>query len=317
MTVCLIVLLALALLFFALGLVTLRLACGRPKKNTVDVDTHPDDPKMQRYRSYILPARQWLAQHPSETVSVQSFDGLRLQARWIPCENARGSVLCFHGWRSCAEVDFGAVWQFYHGRGFNLLLVDERAQGASEGRYMTFGIRERRDVHTWLRWHNEAVGADTPVFLTGVSMGATTVLMACGEPLPANVCGVLADCGFTSPYEIFCAVARSAHLPARASAALLGVFTRLFAGFSLREYSTLDAMRVMTLPVFFAHGEADTFVPCEMSRRAYEVCQSADKTLLTVPDAGHGHSYLKQPERYRAAVVAFLERATAERRSRA
>lgn len=93
------------------------------------------------------------------------------------------------------------------------------------------------------------------------------------------------------------------------------MFTRLFAGFSLKEYSTLDAMRVMTRPIFLAHGEADTFVPCEMSRRAYEACQSADKTLFTVPDAGHGHSYLKQPERYRAAVVAFLERALAERRS--
>lgn len=307
--------LTLVLLAFAAGAVLLRLACGRPRRNTVDIDAHPEDPKLRRYREYILPARQWLAQHASETVSTQSFDGLRLQARWVPCENARGSVLCFHGWRSCAEVDFGAVYQFYHERGFQLLLVDERAQGASDGRYMTFGVRERRDVHSWLRWHNETVGADKPVFLTGVSMGATTVLMACGEPLPANVCGVLADCGFTSPYEIFCSVARSVHLPARPAAALLGVFTRLFAGFDLKEYSTIDAMHVTTLPVFLAHGEADTFVPCEMSRSAYAACKSADKTLLTVPDAGHGHSYLKQPERYRAAVIAFLERALQEKRS--
>ncbi len=77
----------------------------------------------------------------------------------------------------------------YHDLGFNLLLVDQRAQNGSAGRYITFGVRESRDVRPWVELHNREFGPE-PVFLGGVSMGATTVLMAAGGPLPENVRGL-------------------------------------------------------------------------------------------------------------------------------
>ena len=92
---------------------------------------------------------------------------------------------------------------------------------------------------------------------------------------------------------------------------MVDLHARLLVGIRLKEYSTIDAMRQTNLPVLFIHGESDDFVPCEMTRRNYEACASKDKTLLLVPEAGHGQSYPKQPERYRAAVRAFVDRALA------
>ena len=174
---------------------------------------------------------------------------------------------------------------------------------------MTFGIRERHDVHAWTKWHAARFGQELPIVLAGLSMGATTVLMSCGEPFAENVRGVIADCGFTTPQDIITSVVRSMHLPAKLIVPLIGMQTKLFAGFGLREYSTVEAMRRMTLPIFFAHGEADTFVPCRMSVEAYEACRSKDKTLLLVPNATHGKSFPRAPEKYRACLNELFDRA--------
>lgn len=299
---------AVAALLFLASHIFMRYACRRGHALGTDLDRELRHSAFRLYRREIQAAQQWLAERPVEEVWLSSYDGLRLRARYVPCENARGTLLLFHGWRSYPEVDFGAAYDFYTSLGLNLLLPDERAQGKSEGRFITFGIRERRDVHSWIRWHNERFGAQAPLLLGGLSMGASTVLMACGEPFPANVRGVLADCGFTSPWDIIGKCARDFHLPARLVLPLIDLQTSLFAGFSLKEYSTLDAMKKTRLPVFFAHGESDTFVPCEMTKKNYEDCASVDKTLLLVPDAGHGQSYLKQMEQYQNAVRAFVGR---------
>lgn len=288
--------------------VIMRYACRRGRALGTDIDRALRHSTFRHYKDYIVRAQQWLREQPVEEVSVTSYDGLRLRGRYIPCENARATLLLFHGWRSYPEMDFGVALPFYQSLGLNLLLPDERAQGLSEGKFITFGIRERHDVHTWARWCAARSGAAFPLLLGGLSMGATTVLMACGEPFVENVRGVIADCGFTSPWAIIGKCGRDFHVPPWLLLPPVDLQASLFAGFSLREYSTLDAMKTTTLPTFLAHGEEDTFVPCGMSEQNYAACAAQDKTLLRTPQAGHGQSYLKQPERYQNAIRAFIGR---------
>ncbi|MBQ6431269.1 MAG: alpha/beta hydrolase [Oscillospiraceae bacterium] len=299
---------ALLLLFLIASFFLFRVACGRNDKTEQQFEKALSSPFYRNYQSEILAARDWLNAQETERISVTSYDGLKLAATYLPCENARGTLLLFHGWRGGPVADFGYSLKYYHSLGLNLLLVHERAQGKSAGKYMTFGIRERRDVHTWVKWHAERFGDGIPMLLAGVSMGASTVLMACGEPFEGDVRAVFADCGFTGPKEIFSAVSRSMHLPPRLYVSAVGLWARCLAGFRLNEYSTLDAMKTMTLPVLFAHGEADSLVPCEMSKRNYEACASADKTLLLVPGAKHGQSFPVAPERYTEAIASLLDR---------
>lgn len=307
MKVFLIVLAALAVLLLGGSFAAMCVGCLSTRWMLKNLDTAIRHSSLRRYEKELTAGIQWLARQPAEPVALTSYDGLRLTGRYLPCENARGTLLCFHGWRSCPEIDFGCALSFYQSLGLNLLLVDERAHGSSAGHFITFGIRERRDVHSWVAWHEQRFGADAPVLMAGLSMGAATVLMACGTPFPANVRGVIADCGFTSPYDIMAKIAREKHIPLW-FLPLVGLQTRLFAGFGLKEYSTLTALKDCRLPLMLIHGEGDAFVPCEMSRAAFAASAAEDKTLLTIPNAGHGQSFLLEGGRYRRTVSAFVDR---------
>ena len=309
--VLIIVLIVLGLLilgFLIVCAVMAHFACGRNDAMEKGFEQVLDTFVYRDYKDQILAARDWLQAQKTEEVSTTSHDGLKLAGVFLPCENARGTLICFHGWRGGPVADFGYSVRLYRELGLNVLLVHQRAQGKSEGKHMTFGVLERKDAHAWVRWHTERFGKDLPILLAGISMGASTVLMACGEPFEGDVRGVIADCGFTSPKEICTAVSRAIHLPPKIFLPVVGLFVRMTAGFGLNEYSTLTAMKTTTLPVLFAHGEADTFVPCEMTKRNYEACASADKTLMLIPDAKHGQSMPVAPERYTEAIRSFLDR---------
>lgn len=304
--------LALLVLILLFSYFAIKASCGRLDHLFDDLERALDRSAYRDCKEGILAGRDWLAQQEITEVSITSFDGIPLVGEWLPHENARGTLLVFHGWRGSPVTDFGYAIQNYYNQGLNLLLVHQRAQGKSGGKYMTFGIRERKDVHSWVKWHADRFGADAPILLAGLSMGATTVLMSCGEPYCANVRGIVADCGFSDPKAIITSVVKSMHLPAWLVVPFLGLETKLFAGFGLTEYSTLTAMEKASLPIFFAHGEDDHFVPCQMTKDAYAACTSKNKTLLTVPGAGHGKSLAVDPEAYLTTLISFINRCLGE-----
>ncbi len=286
----------------------MQIACRRYDAFVADLDKVLTRPIYRDCKKEILEGKAFLDAQPHEEIRISSYDGLTLVGDFYPCENARGTILMFHGWRSAPLMDCGSAAPSYHQNGLNTLLVYQRAQGKSEGKYMTFGIRERKDVHSWVKWYAERFGAEAPMLITGLSMGAASVLMACGEPFEGNVRGVLADCGFPSPDEIIKSVIRTAHLPTMPLAPLMNFWAKRLAGFGFQDYSTLEAMPKTKLPIFFAHGEADGFVPCEMTKKAYAACASEDKTLFLVPEARHGMSYILQREQYEQHIRDFINR---------
>lgn len=245
---------------------------------------------------------RWIESMRCERVQIKSEDGLRLNGYYLGAEKAERVVVMFHGWRGSWRHDFGACLKWLYEENSSLLLVEQRAQGESEGKYMGFGLLERKDCRIWLKWLAERNRDRLPVYLYGVSMGAATVLMAAGEELSAEVKGVIADCGFTSPYEMVSLFGRTKFkLREHPVMDQLNWLFRKRAGYDLREYSALEAMEHCSVPVLFIHGKADTFVPHEMTLRNYEAC-TADKRLLLVDGAAHCMSFLKDRDSYTEAV---------------
>lgn len=239
---------------------------------------------------------------PHKDFSIRSFDGLTLHGRYFEYAPGAPIELMFHGYRGNAERDLCGGVQRCFDLGRSVLLADQRACGESEGHTITFGINESRDCRSWVDFMIGYFGPDVKIILTGVSMGAATVMMAAGRPLPENVVGVLADCGYTSPKEIIQKVTVDMKLPPKLAWPFIKLGAKLFGRFDLEETSPIEAMKVCTLPVIFAHGEADDFVPCDMSRRNYEAC-AAPKRLITVPGAGHGLAYPADPDSYLNALA--------------
>jgi len=296
----------LVLLAFFAGMVCLRICILRRPQPSVEETFIQRERHMNTDLSALRRNVDWFLSQQPESVDILSFDDLQLYGRWLPAEGtSRGRILLFHGYRSGAMEDLAGAIPFYHSLGYDLLIPDQRSHGKSEGKFIGFGVLERKDCLTWLKYLDQRFGS-APTFLAGVSMGASTVLMAAGSPLPDDVKGVIADCGFTSPYEIICHQARTLfHLPVWPLVPLASLLSQLLAGYGFKDYSTLDAMETIQVPVLFIHGGIDNFVPTEMTRRNYAACRS-EKQLIIVPDADHGASFLLDEELYRREVTAFI-----------
>ena len=294
----------LAILYLLVCFLIAELACRRFSRDPMKGLTHATDKLLAPYQGMIDAGRTWLLTHPHTRVEMTSFDGLKLSARLYENPNARGILVACHGYRSDGIRDFASAMSFYHDHGLSILLIDQRAAGESEGRFITFGVRESVDVRDWCALMGRMF-PDRPVLLAGISMGASAVLIA-ADGLPDNVTALLADCGYDSPWEEFRYVARHYMHPA-AQALLPGVdlFCRLICGFGLKERSASDSLSRCGLPVFFVHGEADELVPFENSPKNRAACAGPTK-LFSVPGADHGISYLVDPDGYHRAVDAFL-----------
>lgn len=242
---------------------------------------------------------------PHQEFSVTSFDGLTLRGKYYEYAPGAPVELMFHGYRGNGERDMCGGVQRCFALGRSALIVDQRASGRSGGNVISFGINEHRDCHCWLTFMVEHFGPEVKIILTGVSMGASTVLMAANEPLPKNVIGILADCGYSSQKEIIKKVIRQIKLPVWPVYPLIRLGARLFGHFDLEEFTPEDAMKKCTVPVIFFHAEADNYVPCYMSKINYDACP-ARKQLHTVPDAGHCLCCVVDPDSYISALKEFF-----------
>lgn len=260
------------------------------------------------YRPYQQMINGWIQENKGlvkEEMEITSFDGLTLHGKYYECVPGGPVELMFHGYRGNAERDLSGGVKRCFSLGHNALIVDQRCAGKSGGNVITFGIREHRDCLAWVDYAVDHFGPDVKLILTGISMGASTVLMASGCALPGQVVGVLADCGFTSARDIIREVIRQMGLPVGISYPFVKLGAKLFGGFELEETSAVEAVKSCRVPVIFFHGEDDNFVPCAMSRALYDACLSR-KRLVTIPGAGHGLSYPVAPEAYVQAMREFF-----------
>lgn len=259
------------------------------------------------FASATVRAAKSLLSIESETVSILNRDGIKLTGHFYPAKSPERIIIAMHGWRSGYAIDYGLAYEFMNMMGCSILFPDHRAHGDSEGERIGFGVLERFDCVDWAKYIEKRFGKDIPVYLLGVSMGGATVLMASSLDLPVNVRGIISDCAFTSPDDIWCHVINNnIRVKSKVIYSLMKYMIYKKAHF-VHTVSTLDAVSKTKIPILFVHGTEDKFVPIDMTYRNFNVCASP-KYLLTVEGADHGMSYFTDSERYRDAVCSFFER---------
>lgn len=298
------------LVYAVLTVYFFNLTILRKDKPMVSAKEMGADDKWKGYKKTIEEGRDWLNAHGYEDVYVQSKDGLKLHGYYVQNEKPSNRLLiCLHGYTSNALNDCPAVAQSYYELGFSSILVDDRAHGKSEGKYIGFGILDRYDLLEWVRYAVERFGSDVQIAIHGDSMGASTVLMATGlKELPKNVRFAVADCGFTSPEAVFSHILkRDYHIPKFPLMYLTSAVSKRLAGYRYDEYTTLEAMDATTTPTLFVAGDEDTFVPTSMTQENFDRC-SAPKDLLWVKGAGHAAAFFEGRELFMERVRAFVGR---------
>jgi fermentation-respiration switch protein FrsA (DUF1100 family) len=296
-----------ALLFFVTCFVSYSLTFKNTKKNKDDPFSEVTLAAFGKYREHTNELIHQLLETPFEDVYIKSGDGVRLHGRYYHYADGAPFEIQLHGYRGHALRDFCSGARDAKNRRHNLLLIDQRAHGKSDGKAISFGIKESHDCIEWVKYLTGRFGDGIKIVLIGMSMGAATVLMASGLDLPDNVKGVMADCPYSSPKEIIKKViSEDLSLPA----SLLFPFVRLggiiFGGFDIEESSPAEAVKKSKTPTLLIHGAADSFVPAQMSERIFDVCAAEQKRRLVIPDADHGLSYFTDKDTYLGAVDEFM-----------
>ena len=303
----LILALSLAALAFLISLFAFLAAFYSPARFRTRDDAIPAGAQYREKREHMLSLIRGMEALPCEEIRIPAFDGVSLRARYYHLRDGAPLQIEMHGYRGAAVRDFCGGHALARELGMNVLAVDQRAHGESGGKVITFGVRERLDCQSWAQYAFLRFGPETPIYLAGVSMGAATVLMASALELPHTVRGIIADSPYTEPEAIIRKViSKDAHLPAVALLPFLRFGARLFGRFDLRGASALEAVGRTEIPILLIHGEDDRFVPCDMSRELAAACAGPHR-LETFPGAGHGLSYIADPERYKKAVEEFMK----------
>ena len=299
-------------IFLIIAVISISFVCFKMAFHVRTKDKKPTEefpiPNGEIYEPWRETMKKWMIQTRAlkhEQFSINSFDGLTLYAKYYEQNPGAPIEIMFHGYRGNAERDLCGGVQRCFALGHNAFIVDQRACGSSDGNVISFGINEHRDCLGWVDFAVKHFGPEAKFILTGISMGASTVLNAAGQPLPENVVGVLADCGYSSPSEIIKKVIADMKLPANIAYPFVQLGARLFGHFNLDEIAPVDAVKNCKLPVIFFHGEDDDFVPCQMSKQNFDACPSK-KRLVTIPGAGHGLCYLVDPELYLQEMRSFF-----------
>lgn len=275
-------------------------------------NTHvrPDEPikgeQYAQFSQHLLRISGIMERFPFEPVTIESFDGLKLHGRYYHTADGAPLEILMHGYKSHPYRDCAGGHALARKMGFNILVADQRAHGESEGNTITFGIKERRDCLSWIRWANSRFGNQTPLILSGISMGGATVLMTADLDLPENVSCIMADCPYSSPAAIIEKVCQDKHYPVKLCRPFLYLGALLFAGIRLNESSAIQAVTKTRIPILLIHGEDDRFVPCDMSREIAAYCKG-NVQLHTFPHASHGLCYMIDPVRYEKTVLDFLK----------
>lgn len=283
-----------------------RLVFYVPSKHEENIYAIPNDEQYTHDRDKMIALIQEIDALPYERVYCTSKDGIKLSARYYHVSDDAPLQIQFPGYKGSSLRDFCGGCKLARELGFNVLLVDQRAHGMSEGHTITFGVKERYDCLCWIDYALNRFGNDIPIYLAGVSMGGATVLMASELNLPKNIRGIVADCPFSFPPSVIKKVCKDMGYNPKIMYPFIYLGALLFGHFKLNSASSIEAVKHTNIPILLIHGQEDKIVPCEMSKEIKNNCASYSE-LHIFPGAGHGISFIVDHERYIKVCSSFLK----------
>ncbi len=298
-------------LFTHLFLIVLLLSVGasfyffhvaqiREEKSFINDSARKKDNPLYEYE-------QQFKQLDKETLWMTN-QGVKQDAWYVPAKEKTGkTVIVVHGFTSDKEDMSPYAWLF-HDLGYNVLVPDNMAHGDSGGRIIGYGWNDRLNVIKWAELLVER-NPSSQITLFGLSMGAATVMMASGEDnLPKQVVNIIEDCGYSSVWEELEYQAKEMYkLPAFPILYEVSAISKLRAGFSYGQASSVKQLQKNQLPVLFIHGDADDFVPTSMVYDNYKATQG-ERELYLVKNAKHAKSFETDPKTYKEKISAFLKK---------
>ena len=306
-----IILASILLIIFVVSFICYKISFYNNRKGIGDY-YFPNGEEYQVYRPYMKQLVDEQKLIPCEEIIIKSKDNHKLYGRYYHVEDNAPIQIQFHGYRGNGVRDFCGGNKLSRELKHNSILVDQRGHGLSSGSTICFGVKEKYDVLEWVNYAINRFGKDVKIILTGVSMGASTVLMSSELDLPKNVVGIIADCPYSSPKAIIKKVMKvEMKLPVKLCYPFVYLGALIYGRFNLNDKGASNAVKKSKTPILLLHGDDDSFVPLEMSQEIYENAKCYKK-LAVFEKAEHGISYMVNPEKYATIVKEFTDKVIKE-----
>jgi alpha/beta superfamily hydrolase len=240
---------------------------------------------------------------PFENWELTSFDGLRLKAIYYP-GNSDKTVIWVHGYTSHAERESAFPGLFYHSLGYNVLIPYLRTHGPSEGKWITMGTLEARDIMGWVNKVN-AIHPEGSVLIHGLSMGGGIVLDLATKDM-ANVKCLVADAPVDSLSQSFQRIIGGTFKKNQEKivAHLKGKYNKVFS-VNVDDYDFVENLKQGKYPLLLSAGSNEN-----LDEILHKMKQNnpQDTTVLILPGCNHGNGMYKQTELYQGAIREFVEK---------
>ncbi len=215
-------------------------------------------------------------------------------------------VVLVHGY-GAAPRNMGVYAKHYYEAGYNIIAPSMNGHADSETQRITMGWEDRLDIIDWINYIVEEY-PESKIIVHGVSMGSATTMMALGEELPENVKVAVADCGFTSIWDIFDQkISKVVNIPGDPILTSANTVNKIISGFDMKKASAIEQLKKANVPTLFIHGEEDTFVPFEMLQKLYDAA-ACEKDLVLIPCSPQARNSIVNPELYWTSVDGFIKK---------
>lgn len=305
MIILIVILLVLTILYFIVGNYFYEIALN-PKSSKTFVLGNVEENEQQKETR--IQTENWLDEISNDVyITTSNNRKLKLHAYEIINEkNTDIWSIVIHGYCSQGK-DMTYYAKQYYNKGYNVLIVDLRGHGKSEGDYIGMGWHDRLDIIDWTKYLINK-NPNSKIILHGVSMGAATVMMATGENLPNNIKVAIEDCGYSSIWDEFKMQLKVLfNLPEFPILNAASTVCKIRAGYMLEEGSAVEQVKKSKTPTLFIHGDLDTFVPFEMLDKVYQAA-SCEKEKLVIKGAAHAEASGVNPNLYWKTVDEFIEK---------
>ena len=241
-----------------------------------------------------------------KTLEIKSKEGFKLKGYYIEkFKDSKKLMIIVHGYTSNHYIALQYLDMFFE-EGFNILMVDVRGHGASEGTYATYGYYEREDLDRWIDYMKDKLGDDIEIGLHGQSMGAATVLMYGGK-YEDKIKFIIADCPYSNGKELLrYQFKQYKGTPLYPLYWFFNSKCKKLCKFDMNDISPIDDIKDKKIPTMFIHGTGDDFVPCYMSEDMYKSKIGCKNKLLLIDGAAHVEAYPKDKIKYSTEVKKFI-----------